>query len=360
MFFTTLPKDIKYEIAVHLSLDNLYNLVCCNKSLAGISRDDEFWRRKLTRDFPEEYQNKPQKQTFKGWYLKFGLINELWFMTDRQKRLLAKGVLKIVSSGNDLYWIDRYHNLWHYTLSPKCLCHPLVSQGTDTTKDEYGGLQGRRKTKLLSNIKNVCPALNWVIDLNDNLYVYDYYNHQLKVRSVRNIGCSDEFCYYVLTNKDLYVCVQDNDDIFVKQNVEKVVASPDGPIYYLTSDGSLWKWHNDDSILISLGSLQVTPGWTNKQLIQYGVKDLAWCHELVLLDVQDELYVFDEETNRRDRITYQNVKRVYSGSFVRFTDSKDILWQKSLIDFREVDRDVEDCCELDSGELAYVKRISRG
>ena len=50
----SLPKDVVIEMALNLSPDDLINLCSVSKSLNRICNSNDFWRRKLEKDYPEE------------------------------------------------------------------------------------------------------------------------------------------------------------------------------------------------------------------------------------------------------------------------------------------------------------------
>ena len=201
MLLDALPRDIKYSIALYLTLSDIHNIVCCNKVLARMSRDDDFWRRKAQYDFPQAYQNKTDKTTSKAWYLKFGLGNELWLQTHHKKRVLFKGVSKLVEDRTNIFWIDLFSNLWCYILQGNSMGDPLISRGRRAIKDEFGG----ERIKLLPHVKDACPDLSWVLDLSGNLYIYDSRDCELIRSEVKTIGGCHKLGYYVLNNGDLYV-----------------------------------------------------------------------------------------------------------------------------------------------------------
>lgn len=355
MFLDTLPKDIKYSIALNLSLIDIHNLVCCNKIMARMSNDDSFWMRKLKHDFPQVDISKSDKTSFKAQYLKFGFGNKLWLQKHHKKRVLFKGVSKLVEDRTNIFWIDLFSNLWCYILHRNFIRDPLISRGQNIIKDAYGG----ERIKLLAQVKDACPALNWILDLNGNLYVYDYNDRQLKASGVRAIGCHKGLGYYVLTNGDLYVRSSEDydNDIFISQHVVDVAISSEMHVYYVTGAGSIWKWYKVYGVLKSPGSKLMTDGWVNKQLILSGVKNLAWCKKLMFIDQKNKLYSFDETKNECLLVVEPDVNRIFGGVVGMFIDCKQNLWCQWLSAFWLETSHVSDACAVDNHFIAYVKKF---
>lgn len=73
-----LPKDVRYSIGLFLCPRDIISLTCCNKKLANMLSDEQFWYRKLSQDF-SCYSTPPLNLTLKIWYQ---LVHIMMTITD--------------------------------------------------------------------------------------------------------------------------------------------------------------------------------------------------------------------------------------------------------------------------------------
>ena len=118
----------------------------------------------------------------------------------------------------------------------------------------------------------------------------------------------------------------------------------------------MWKWSGVEKIMVHPDSKWLTPGWENKQLIQSGVSELAWCKQLVLIDQNHKLHCFHEKNHQCSDLTCYEAKQIFSGTSVLFTDFRKTLWCGGRYNFDLIANDVMDAWEVD-GNFVYVKKL---
>ena len=64
-----LSRDLRFKIMSGLSLKDLNSLCLTSKECKKVCDNYNFWLRKLVNEYPEYAFNKPEKETYRNWYL---------------------------------------------------------------------------------------------------------------------------------------------------------------------------------------------------------------------------------------------------------------------------------------------------
>ncbi len=128
----TLPKDISREMALNLSPADIVNFCSTNKKFnKEICDSNDFWRRKLEKDYPEEMKNIGEIKNPKNVYMKrsqyiFKLIEDFIpkmienefgnfaiYLNDKYKKDLFKSLYKMYLDKNWDYE-DEFFTFYNY------------------------------------------------------------------------------------------------------------------------------------------------------------------------------------------------------------------------------------------------------
>ena len=109
----SLPKDVMAEMALNLSAPDLISLCSASKSQNRICNSNDFWRRKLEKDYPEElfefYKSGTPVENPKQVY-----INKFTFLSRKIEEFVEEFIEKIFQDNFSKFLSKEYKNRLNY------------------------------------------------------------------------------------------------------------------------------------------------------------------------------------------------------------------------------------------------------
>lgn len=127
---TNLSLDMKCEILCWVPLNGLKNMRLLNKHWCQVLNNDKFWQRRLTRDYPNFREGRPEYMTAKVLYFRVMKSGNLFLTHQGKQKLIETYVLNIYNMTGTAYWIDIFGRVYCYdvnTSTRKLLLEPEVT-----------------------------------------------------------------------------------------------------------------------------------------------------------------------------------------------------------------------------------------
>ena len=125
----TLPKDVAIEMALNLSPADLIRFCSASKAQNRICNSNDFWRRKLEKDYPEVLKSKDVIANPKELY-----IQKFTYVSGSLERLQEKIIAKSFPYKFSKYLTDEYQKDLYFSLY---LIYEMVKKNKDEEDDEY-------------------------------------------------------------------------------------------------------------------------------------------------------------------------------------------------------------------------------
>lgn len=304
-----IPKYIKFLILSNLS--SFENIACVSKSWYNIIQSRELYA--YLNSIGHCHLKKPERLSDKDWYYRIRKSGDV-FLSNEDKteciKLNLSYIYQIKQYGNKYYFVDIYQNLWLWTYSGGQkyfssnlddrfenmidyrhygLTYQLISayisgrsvklnsidklnnvNNQNQTNDESYEKKEFIKINNLENVQSIQPtSLSDFILIDNNLYivgpistVFDQYmnfEHELILlfNNVKSIGGSEDLCFYITTDNDLYYIHADFKQkclnaIFISKNVRTAFSQTidcndeiKNVIHFITLDGRQWTFNSD-------------------------------------------------------------------------------------------------------------------
>lgn len=277
-----LPKYIKFFIISQLP--SFSNLSYVSKSWYNLINGHELYAYLNSKLYA--HLEKPDSFSDKEWYDRVRRSGDVYFTNDKTECIKWKtsNIWKI-KRWTGYYLVDIYGKVrfWSYYGDSKYfqsnreyLISPLIDPRWYGLKynRQYTGRRYNRPILCLENARDIQPTnLTDFILIEHNLYVvgpisalfppysYSCETHELILfaDNVKSIGGSDDLCFYITNNHDLYYIQADFEysclkSIFISKNVQRAFIENleiQNIIHFITLDGKQWSFTHDTTILPS-------------------------------------------------------------------------------------------------------------
>lgn len=264
-----LPRDMRFLIFQDFTLADLLMLCQVNKDCAKILHDENFWQRKLAREYPTVDENSYKYDSYLDLYKQITRgVGKLYYLDFRDDK-------PIITQDNVDYLVQGYIELGDDETANQ---YAIDAQGALrivlNIKDPQNQLDrwleeeiGESSDVVVTNVKSVLNSNNalYILTVNHNLYgIYDYFNglpseiqtnggrtqeSNLLAENVKEIGGVDvgynhSIAYYILKTQELYVAsTQVSKRKFELVGKVQTVALDVDELYYVTMDSKLCEFN---------------------------------------------------------------------------------------------------------------------
>lgn len=327
-----LPKNMKYKIAMQLSLLDLKNLCLTNKRCAELCMDDNFWKSKTLNEYGDYTFKKPDDITYRQFYKRLINSGQLQIAINSKFEYLADNVYKYIPGFFDEYYVTDIGDL----------C--TIRSGNWNDSDLMVHIKGkfsksvskiREKYRLMPNVQDIAFTENgknengaMILLLNHTVLTIGQYLNGIMDRrdflfekNIKSVGGFNGYnFYYFVTDKDeLYIYDGETElpsdkparPKFIADNIKQVVLNEislaDGSlteIYYTTKDLNLYKLkvdiyyqnQNIDKSEIELSDIREGPYQVTRKLEKLkftSVKNFAISGKYLFIIHNGKLYAYD-------------------------------------------------------------------